>query len=160
MKKMRKIIMLFAALMMTVSVCAQNTDKNLEEVQAFLKECKTFYIATVDGDQPRVRPFGVAEIINGKLYIITGKVKDVYKQIIANGKFEICALKPSGFEWIRISGKLVNDETVEVKQIMLDRNPGLKSMYKADDNNCAVLYITEGVARICSFAAPERKINF
>jgi len=85
--------------------------KNMEEVQAYLKECGAFFIATTDSDQPRVRPFGVSEIIDGRLYIMTGKVKDVYKQMAANGKFEICALKPSGTEWMRISGTLVNDET-------------------------------------------------
>lgn len=132
----------------------------MEEVQAYLKECGTFYIATVDGDQPRVRPFGVSEIINGRLYIMTGKVKDVFKQMANNGKFEICALKPSGTEWIRISGTLVNDDDIKVKEEFLNRNPGLKSMYKADDGNMAVLYVTEGTARFCSFAAPERKATF
>ena len=132
----------------------------MEEVQAYLKECGTFYIATVDGDQPRVRPFGVSEIINGRLYIMTGKVKDVFKQMANNGKFEICALKPSGTEWIRISGTLVNGDDIKVKEEFLNRNPGLKSMYKADDGNMAVLYVTEGTARFCSFAAPERKATF
>ena len=133
---------------------------NMQEVQAFLKECGTFYIATVDGDQPRVRPFGVSEIINGRLYIMTGKVKDVYKQMAKNGKFEICALKKSGMEWIRLSGTLVNDETLSVKEEFLNRNQGLKSMYKADDDNMAVLYITNATARFCSFGAPERTVTF
>ena len=99
-------------------------------------------------------------IINGRLYIMTGKVKDVYKQMAANGKFEICALKPSGSEWIRIAGTLVNDDALAVKTEFLERNPSLKSMYKADDDNIAVLYITEGSARFCSFSAPERKVRF
>jgi len=133
---------------------------NMQEVQAFLKECGTFYIATVDGDQPRVRPFGVSEIINGRLYIMTGKVKDVYKQMAKNGKFEICALKKSGMEWIRLSGTLVNDETLSVKEEFLNRNQSLKSMYKADDDNMAVLYITNATARFCSFTAPERTVTF
>ena len=77
-----------------------------------------------------------------------------------NGKFEICALKPSGTEWIRISGTVVNDDDIKVKEEFLNRNPGLKSMYKADDGNMAVLYVTEGTARFCSFAAPERKATF
>jgi uncharacterized pyridoxamine 5'-phosphate oxidase family protein len=91
---------------------------------------------------------------------MTGKVKDVFKQMAANGKFEICALKPSGSEWMRVSGTLVNDETLSVKETFLERNPSLKAMYKADDDNMAVLYITNGVARFCSFAAPERKVAF
>lgn len=138
----------------------QAMEENMKEVQAYLKECGAFFIATVDGDQPRVRAFGVSEIIDGRLYIMTGKVKDVFKQMAANGKFEICALKPFGSEWMRVSGTLVNDETLSVKETFLERNPSLKAMYKADDDNMAVLYITNGVARFCSFAAPERKVAF
>ena len=132
----------------------------MKEVQAYLKECGAFFIATTDGDQPHVRPFGVSEIIDCRLYIMTGKVKDVYKQIAGNGKFEICALKPSGSEWMRLSGTLVNDETLTVKEEFLNRNEGLKSMYKADDDNMAVLQITNATARFCSFSTPERKVNF
>ncbi len=142
------------------SINAQTRTDNMNEVQAFLKECGAFFIATVDQDQPRVRPFGVSEIINGRLYIMTGKVKDVYKQIAANGKFEICALKPSGTEWLRLSGTLVTDDTRENKVEFLERNPGLKSMYSADDDNMAILYITNATARFCSFMAPERTVSF
>lgn len=138
----------------------QAMEENMKEVQAYLKGCGAFFIATVDGDQPHVRAFGVSEIIDGRLYIMTGKVKDVFKQMAANGKFEICALKPSGSEWMRVSGTLVNDETLSVKETFLERNPSLKAMYKADDDNMAVLYITNGVARFCSFAAQERKVAF
>ena len=133
---------------------------NMKEVQAYLKECGAFFIATVDGDQPRVRPFGVSEIIDGRLYIMTGKRKDVFKQMAANGKFEICALKPSGAEWMRLSGTLVNDETLAVKEEFLNRNEELKSMYRADDDNMAVLYIQDATARFCSFSTPERKVTF
>ena len=182
---MRKIIIAFAMLLM-MAACTQNKPsqateneketatqteavdsvnpetklENMKEVQAYLKECGAFFIATVDGDQPHVRAFGVSEIINDRLYIMTGKVKDVYKQMAANGKFEICALKKSGSEWMRLTGTLVNDETMAVKEEFLNRNEGLKSMYKADDDNMAVLYITNATARFCSFAAPERKVNF
>ena len=142
------------------SIDPQTKKQNMQEVQAYLKECGTFFIATVDGDQPHVRAFGVSEIINDRLYIMTGKVKDVYKQMAANGKFEICALKPSGSEWMRVTGTLVNDETLAVKEEFLNRNEGLKSMYKADDGNMAVLYITNGTARFCSFAEPERTVHF
>ena len=146
--------------MLLLAVQAQaQTQEGMQEVQNYLKECGTFYIATVDGDQPRVRPFGVSEIIDGRLYIMTGKVKDVYKQMAKNGKFEICALKKSA-EWLRISGTLVNDETLAVKEEFLRRNPGLKSMYKADDGNMAVLYIKDATARFCSFMAAEKKITF
>ncbi len=142
------------------SIDPQTKQANMEEVQNYLKECGTFFIATVDGDQPHVRAFGVSEIIDGRLYIMTGKVKDVYKQMTKNGRLEICALKPSGSEWMRLSGILVNDETLTVKEEFLNRNEGLKSMYKADDDNMAVLYITNATARFCSFAEPERQVNF
>lgn len=166
---MKKILFAFAVIMTMSSfgsAKADNTisqemkEKNMQEVQAFLKDCGAFFIATVDGDQPRVRPFGVSEIIDGRLYIMTGKVKDVFKQMAKNGKFEICALKKSGSEWMRISGTLINDETLSVKEEFLKRNPGLKSMYKADDGNMAVLYITNGTARFSSFSAPQRTVNF
>ena len=143
------------------TISKEMKEANMQEVQAYLKECGAFFIATADGDQPHVRAFGVSEIIDGRLYIMTGKVKDVYKQMAANGKFEICALKKSGSEWMRLSGTLVNDETLAVnKEEFLNRNEGLKSMYKADDDNMAVLYITNATARFCSFSAPERKVGF
>ena len=142
------------------TISPEMKEANMLEVQAYLKECGAFFIATADKDQPRVRPFGVSEIIDGRLYIMTGKVKDVYKQMVKNGKFEICALKKSGSEWMRLSGTLVNDETLSVKEEFLNRNESLKSMYKADDDNIAVLYITSATARFCSFSAPERKVNF
>lgn len=144
----------------STTIDTQTVKQNMQEVQNYLKECGAFYIATVDGDQPRVRPFGVSEIINGRLYIMTGKVKDVFKQMDANGKFEICALKPSGSEWMRLSGILVNDDDLAVKTEFLERNQGLKGMYKPDDGNMAVLYITNATARFCSFSAPERMVNF
>lgn len=142
------------------SINPQTKIENMKEVQAFLKECGAFFLATVDGDQPHVRAFGVSEIINDRLYIMTGKVKDVYKQMAKNGKFEICALKPNGREWIRVTGILVNDESLAVKEEFLNRHESAKSMYKADDGNMAVLYITNGTARFCSFGGQERKINF
>jgi len=142
------------------TVSPQARQANMEEVRAYLKECGAFFIATVDDDQPRVRPFGVSEIIDGRLYIMTGKVKDVYKQMAKNGKFEICALKPSGSEWMRLSGTLVNDETLAVKEEFLNRNEGLKTMYKADDGNMAVLQVTNATARFCSFSSPERRTRF
>ena len=166
---MKKFLFAFAVIMTMSSFGSAKADKtisqemkekNMQEVQAFLKDCGAFFIATVDGDQPRVRPFGVSEIIDGRLYIMTGKVKDVFKQMAKNGKFEICALKKSGSEWMRISGTLINDETLSVKEEFLKRNPGLKSMYKADDGNMSVLYITNGAARFSSFSAPERTVNF
>ena len=123
---------------------AKTMEQNLNEVAAFLKECHVFYIATVEGrsaegrsqgeNQPRVRPFGVAEIVDGKLYLTTGRKKDVWKQIEANeGRFEICAQKDG--EWLRISGRLVDDDNAEVRQTILDRHKYLTRMYTANDGN-------------------------
>ena len=134
--------------------------ENLETVKNYLQECKTFYVATVDGDQPRVRPFGVAEVYNGRLYIMTGKKKDVFKQMVANPKFEITAVKPSGAEWIRVSGRLVSDDDVKAKEFLLDKNPSLKGMYSATDDNMAILYIVDGEARLCSFMGADKNVKF
>ena len=103
----------------------------MEEIVKFLKKAETYYLATVEGDQPRVRPFGTAHIFEGKLYIQTGKKKDVSKQLHANPKAELCAFK--GGEWIRVAGELVEDDRIEARESMLDAYPGLKKMYAADD---------------------------
>ncbi|MBQ9676231.1 MAG: pyridoxamine 5'-phosphate oxidase family protein [Bacteroidaceae bacterium] len=132
----------------------------MNEALAYLKECGAFFLATNEGDQPRVRPFGAVEIIDGRLYIMTGKVKDVFKQMDANAKIEICGMKASGAEWMRLSGKAVNDDTLSVKEKFLELNPELKSMYKADDGNMAVLYITEAKATFYSFTEVPRVISF
>lgn len=110
---------------------------DIERVCQFLKDAETYYLATVEDDQPRVRPFGTAHIFESKLYIQTGKVKDVSKQIMANGKVELCAFMKG--EWIRVAGTLVEDDRVEARQSMLDAYPGLQKMYKADDGNTAVI---------------------
>ena len=128
----------------------------MEKVLEFLQQAKTWYLATVEGDQPRVRPFGAQMVYNGKLYITTSNQKNVYKQMIANPKVEICGMTPDG-RWIRITGKVTEDTSVEAKQAMLDANPSLTRMYAVDDGKFAVLYFEEGaVAVISSFtAAPE-----
>ena len=130
----------------------------MEEVQQFIKECEVYYLATIDGDQPRVRPFGTAEIFEGHLYIQTGKKKDVFKQIEKNNKVELCGFK--GGDWIRVSGKLVLDDRVEAKKDMLDKNPMLRGMYNENDDNTAVLYFETGRAIISSFTKPPRVIEF
>jgi uncharacterized pyridoxamine 5'-phosphate oxidase family protein len=130
----------------------------MREVHDFLKACKTYYIATVDGDQPRVRPFGTIHIFDGKLYIQTGKSKDVSKQIAANPKIEICAF--NGDQWIRVQATAVNDDRVEAKESMLEAYPQLKDRYSATDGNCQVLYLKDAVATIASFTAPPRVIKF
>ena len=130
----------------------------MEEVYKFLKEAETYYLATVDGDQPRVRPFGTSDIFEGKLYIQTGKSKDVSKQIQANPKVEICAFKNG--EWLRVAGTLVRDDRVEAKAHMLDAHPQLKAMYSAEDDNTEVLYFKDATATFSSFTAAPRTVTF
>lgn len=130
----------------------------MNEVRDFLKESGIFFIATIDEDKPRVRPFGVAEIYDNHLYIQTGKRKDVFKQIENNPFVEICAFKNGS--WIRVSGKLVLDDRVEVKKYMLDQNPELRSMYNENDDNTAVLYFDGGKAVISSFIDAPKIIEF
>ena len=130
----------------------------MEEVQKFLKECGVYYLATIDGDMPRVRPFGTAEIFEGHLYIQTGKSKNVSRQIAKNPNVELCAFKDG--KWIRVTGKLVRDERVEAKKDMLDKNPILRSMYNENDDNTEVLYFESGVAIISSFTEEPKVIEF
>ena len=130
----------------------------MEEVFRFLKEAGTYYIATVDGDQPRVRPFGTANVFEGKLYIQTGKGKDVAKQIAANPKVEVCAFK--GGEWIRVAGTLVPDERVEAEESMLAAYPSLRKMYTTGaDGNTAVYYFKDATATISSFTHEPQVIK-
>lgn len=129
----------------------------MNEVYEFLKSCGTYYLATVEGDQPRVRPFGTIDIFEDKLYIQTGKVKEVSKQIQANPKVEICAFGEG--KWVRIAGKLVRDDRREAKAHMLDNYPSLQAMYSADDDNTEVLYFEDAVATFSSFTEAPKTIK-
>jgi uncharacterized pyridoxamine 5'-phosphate oxidase family protein len=130
----------------------------VQEVYDFLKKCGTYYLATVEGDQPRVRPFGTVNIFDKKLYIQTGKVKPVSKQMKKNPKIEICAFNAG--QWIRVEATAVEDDRVEAKQSMLNGYPMLQKSYSATDNNCQVLYLKNAVATIASFTAPPKVIKF
>ena len=128
--------------------------ENMEKVVKFLDEAQTYYLATVESDQPRVRPFGTALAYEGRLYIQTGKVKDVSKQLAANPKAEICAFMNG--KWLRVSGELINDDNRAVKVAMLEKYPSLSSMYSPDDDNTQVLYFKNAKAVFSSFTeAPE-----
>ena len=130
----------------------------MQEVYEFLKACGTYYLATVEGDQPRVRPFGTIDIFEYKLYIQTGKVKDVSKEMQANPKVEICAF--DGQKWIRVAGEVVRDDRVEPKKHMLDSYPNLQALYRADDDNTEVLYLKNATATIYSFTEEPKVIKF
>ena len=130
----------------------------MERICSFLKEAGVYYLATVEGDQPRVRPFGTAHIFEGKLYIQTGKVKPVSKQLAVNPKAEICAFKNG--EWLRIAGELVEDDSVEAKKSMLDVYENLRSMYDENDDNTQVLYFKSGVATFSAFGKADEVVEF
>ena len=130
----------------------------MEQAVKFLKEADTYYLATVEGDQPRVRPFGTAHIFEGKLYIQTGKVKDVSAQLHQNPKAEICAFKDG--VWLRVAGELVDDNRVEPKKSMLEAYPELRAMYDPEDNNTEVLYFKNAKATFSSFTAAPETVEF
>lgn len=130
----------------------------MQEVYGFLKKCGVYYLATVEGDQPRVRPFGTVDIFEGKLYIQTGKSKEVSKQLQANPKAEICAFADG--KWLRVSGKLIRDDRYEAKKHLLDNYPELKNMYSPEDDNTEVLYFEDATAVFYSFFDEPKVIKF
>lgn len=130
----------------------------MQQVYEFLKKCGTYYLATVEGDQPRVRPFGTVNIFEGRLYIQTGKIKPVAHQMKANPKVEISGMADG--EWIRISAEAVLDERIEPQAAMLEAYPNLKGMYQPGDGNTEVYYLNNARAQICSFTAPAKVIEF
>ena len=130
----------------------------MQRVCDFLKEAGVYYLATVEGDQPRVRPFGTAHIFEGKLYIQTGHVKPCARQLIANPKAELCAFHNG--TWLRIACSLVEDDRVEAKKSMLDAYPNLRRMYDENDGNTMVLYMENATATFSSFTAAPEVVTF
>ena len=130
----------------------------MERVCEFLKKAGVYYLATAEGDQPRVRPFGTAHIFEGKLYIQTGKSKPVSRQLAANPKAEICAFHEG--KWVRIAGELVEDDRVEAKRSMLDAYPNLRDRYDENDSNTQVLYFRNATATFSSFTSEPETITF
>lgn len=131
----------------------------MKEVYDFLKNCGVYYLATADGEQPRVRPFGTVDIFEDKLYIQTGKAKAVARQIKANPRVEISAMAQDG-RWIRVTAEAVLDDNIKAQEHMLDAYPNLKAMYTAGDGNTEVYYLKNAVAQICSFTEAPREIEF
>lgn len=130
----------------------------MNEVKDFIRKCGVFYLATIDGNVPRVRPFGIIEEFEGHLYILTGKKKNVSKQIEKNPIVEICA--SHGEQWLRVSGKLVRDDRIEAKKSILDNNPQLRDMYNENDDNTEVLYLENAKAIFYSFTSEPKVIEF
>ena len=130
----------------------------MQKVLDFLKKAETYYLATAEGDQPRVRPFGTIHEFEGKLYIQTGKVKDVSKQLHANPKAEICAFMNG--QWLRIACELVEDDRREARVSMLEAYPSLQNMYSADDGNTEVFYLKNATATFSSFTSAPETVKF
>lgn len=130
----------------------------MKKVYNFLKEARTYYLATVERNQPRVRPFGTVNIFENKLYIQTGKVKPVSKQIAVNPKVEICAFKDG--TWLRVAAELVEDDRAEARKSMLDAYPQLRAMYDEDDGNTQVFYLKNAVATFSSFTSAPETVEF
>lgn len=130
----------------------------IEKVYYFLDTARTYYLATVDGDKPRVRPFGTALLHDGKLYIQAGKGKDVVSQIAANPFVEICAFMNGA--WLRVSGELVEDNSLDVKTELLDKMPELKNMYNAEDDSMEMFYFKNATATFSSFSEDPEVIEF
>ena len=130
----------------------------MKEVEEFIRKCGVYYLATVENGCPKVRPFGTINEYDGRLYILTGKKKDVSKQIQKNPNVEICACY--GETWMRVSGKLVRDDRVEAKKDMLDKNPHLRTGYDENDTNTEVLYFKDAIATFNSFTEKPKTIKF
>lgn len=130
----------------------------MKEVYAFLKEAGTYYLATMDKDRPRVRPFGTVDIFEDKLYIQTSLSKAVAKQMLKNPNVEISAMV--GGKWIRLSAIAVLDENIAAQEHMLEGYPDLRAMYQPGDGNTAVFYLKDATAVICSFTEAPKVITF
>ena len=130
----------------------------MQKIYDFLKGAGTYFLATCDGDQPRVRPFGTIDLFDGRLCIQTGLVKDVAKQMLANPKVEISAMVKG--DWIRLSGEAVLDERLEAQRSLLDAYPSLRKMYAVGDGNTAVFYLKNAKAVFCSFTKAPEEVTF
>ena len=130
----------------------------MNRVYDFLKKADVYYLATVEGEQPRVRPFGTINEFEGKLYIQTGKIKPVSHQSAANSKVEICAFADGA--WLRVACELVEDERIEAKKSMLDAYPNLRGMYDENDRNTQVFYMQNAVATFCAFGKEAEIVTF
>ncbi|WP_303322128.1 pyridoxamine 5'-phosphate oxidase family protein [Cloacibacillus evryensis] len=132
----------------------------MDEVYKFLKENPVFYVATMDGDQPRVRPFGVVALFEDRLYLQTGNIKNVYKQMIKNPKIELCTMSKDGTSWLRVAAEVVHDGRIEARRRMLEENPVLKKLYAEDDGVGEVLWLKNAEATFYSFTEAPRTVKF
>lgn len=135
-------------------------EDDLGRIMGFIKKCGVFFLATIDGDQARVRPFGAIDRFEDRLYIQTGRVKPVFRQLAAGRRIELCCMDQTSNTWLRLAARAVRDDRLEAREHMLAANPSLQTMYAADDGNCEVFYLQEGEAVFSSFTAPPEIIRF
>jgi uncharacterized pyridoxamine 5'-phosphate oxidase family protein len=130
----------------------------MEEILRYLKECGTFFLATVEGDQPRVRPFGVVAEFDGKLYIATNNQKNVYRQMLANPRVEISAMNHG--TWLRLEARAHRDDRRSARERMLEENPSLNRTYRVDDGRFEVLCLEDATASIFGGGEGPRTVKF
>ncbi len=131
----------------------------MEEIIQFLTGNGAFYIATMDGDSPRVRPFGFAMIYEGRLYFCTGGKKKVCRQLEANPHTEMSAMNTAG-EWVRVSGEAVFDNDMGAKQAAFQAMPGLANIYQSPENpEFKVFYLSSPQATVYSMTAAPRSVD-
>ena len=130
----------------------------MEEVYQFLKACGTYYLATMDGEQPRVRPFGTVDLYKGQLTIQTGRRKEVARQMLAQPQVELCAF--DGSRWLRVSARAVEVPEVEAQAHMLEAYPDLRAMYAPGDGNTMIFALTQASATFSSFTQPSYTVTF
>jgi uncharacterized pyridoxamine 5'-phosphate oxidase family protein len=142
------------------TLASAQTPATMTQVHDFLKKTQTYFLATLDGDQPRVRPFGTINLFEGKLYIQTGRRKDVARQLLAHPKAELCAYDATSGTWLRIAATFVEDPRREAKAAMLTAYPSLQAMYSPDDDNTLVLYLKDATATFSSFTGEPQVVKF
>jgi len=160
---MRNVVLWLGLLLISVSAVGQNAkneELTIKDVYDFVKKCGFYFVATADGDQPRVRPFGTVAIFENKLYIQTSKQKRIAKQLKSNPKIEICAYDAASGKWVRIEAKAIADERKEAKKHLLDEYPSLRGMYSEDDDKTLVLYLKDATAYFSSFSEEPKTVKF
>ncbi len=133
--------------------------EKVKEVLQFLEDSKVFYVSTVEGDKPRVRPFSGIHEFEGRLYMPTSNKKKVFAQMMKNPHVEICSMAHG--KWIRIEAEIVCDHSLEARKSMMDHyGEELASMYSLDDGKFEVVYLNNTKATIYSFAEEPVVIEF
>lgn len=128
-----------------------------KKVYEFLEDAKTFYLATMEGNQPRVRPYGAMLFFEGKNYIMAFGQTNATRQIAANQKAEICAFKG---RTLRIECKLVEDNRPEVGKALVDKMPVLKPVLGENGENGVMYYLKDATANFFKIMKLDETVKF